>query len=289
MEPRVSPPVLRPLTIGEILDGAFTVYRRHFGVLFATAGLLLAPAELAGLLPGTMLPALLAFVWSVAAQAPLVRHASVAILGGTPTIRDGLAAGGRRVPALLAVSAFATLLIGLVTGPLVGVAVLLTVMALPSSTGGGLQALNTVAIVTVAGTVAFAPASLLMIRWFFAWSVSVLEPGVPALRRSASLARGAYWRIGLLWTLAWLITGLPATAIGVGQGLAQARAGEHLLSVGVVAGAVAAWIVTALAAPFTAALYTLAYYDQRVRREGFDVQLAMAGVGGGAPDGARAR
>ena len=35
----MTPPILRPLTVGEILDTSFALYRRHFGAL-ATVSLI---------------------------------------------------------------------------------------------------------------------------------------------------------------------------------------------------------------------------------------------------------
>lgn len=286
----MPPPVLRPLGIGEILDGAFTVYRRHFAVLFASAALLYAPAELAGLLPGEMLRAIVGLACAAAAQAPLTWQASAAILGGTPTVGDGLAAGGRRVLAVLLLELTITALIGLVTLPLLGAWILLASFTFPSAPGDPVQTMVSAAAIAATGTLALAPSALLMVRWYLAWPACVLEPGAPALRRSASLVRGSYVRLGLLWSLAWLITGLPGLAIGVGQIVARVRGGEGAVTVPIVAAAAAGWLVSALAAPFGVAVCTLAYYDQRVRREGFDVQLALARAGtprtaarGGAP------
>ena len=33
----MTPPMLRPLTVGEILDTSFSLYRRHFGALATVA------------------------------------------------------------------------------------------------------------------------------------------------------------------------------------------------------------------------------------------------------------
>ena len=33
----MTPPMLRPLSVGEILDTAFSLYRRHFGALATVA------------------------------------------------------------------------------------------------------------------------------------------------------------------------------------------------------------------------------------------------------------
>src|SRR5262249_49520697 len=154
---RVSAPALRPLTIGEILDGAFTVYRRHFIVLFTTVALLLAPMELIAAMAPGVVGGVVTFAWSAVMDAPLVIQASTAILGGTPGIVDAIRAGIRRMPAVLGVSILVTLLTALATAPFAILVLLYAGIRLPTFSGGGAEAIEVVLVVTLGAALILLP------------------------------------------------------------------------------------------------------------------------------------
>ncbi len=85
---------------------------------------------------------------------------------------------------------------------------------------------------------------------------------------------------------------LVSVLAGVLQGLlvlipaALADGNEAALAVAtVLAGTISGTLTT----PFTAAIFTLVYFDQRVRSEGFDLELLAQGLGESAPDPAPPR
>jgi hypothetical protein len=107
---------------------------------------------------------------------------------------------------------------------------------------------------------------------------------VQALKRSAALVRGSWWRV-----LGIIVVGvlLVSVVAGVLQGIltlipaALADGNDAVLALAtVVSGTVAGTLTT----PFTAAVFSLVYFDQRVRREGFDLELLAQGLGERAPD-----
>jgi hypothetical protein len=109
----------------------------------------------------------------------------------------------------------------------------------------------------------------------------VLEQGSvgQALRRSRQLVQGSWWRVfGVL-----LLTGLCAAVIGLviqipfnlslGIGGTMSQLGHVSLGAQLLSGA-GQVISQTLVAPFVASATALLYIDQRMRREGMDIQLA---------------
>lgn len=104
-----------------------------------------------------------------------------------------------------------------------------------------------------------------------------------AISRSRHLTARAFWRtfgIALLTAIvvgvAGMILSVPlgfvAPLIGAGGGFSPTT----LALLTVISSAVSGVLTTAITAPFTAAVSTLQYVDQRIRREGLDVELMAA-------------
>ncbi|CAN5848695.1 hypothetical protein BH20GEM3_BH20GEM3_05040 [soil metagenome] len=260
------PAQLRPLTLGEILDAAFALYRRHFGTLFLTAVLPMLPvvafwaafplfargapeqvtelANLGGwLLAPYTIPATL-LVWGA-----LLHQVSLAYLDSPISVREGYRRGVRRLLPLLGATFAASVLIGL------GLVLLVI------------------------------PGILLLIMFFAVGPAVVIESRGPieALGRSRELARGAWGRIFAVLFLLFLITALPTFALAAATGVGALASGS-----GAVAVLESPWIFTAfqalsvllsaLTTPFMTAGLVLLYYDRRVRSEALDVELAANGL-----------
>jgi hypothetical protein len=109
-----------------------------------------------------------------------------------------------------------------------------------------------------------------------AFPTLVLEPGrspTSALSRSWSLTRGSRWRmLGLVATLLILLY-VPIVAIGAMAALVlpSGNAGGSL-NPGLVALAVVG-VMQMLLYPLLYCVLTVAYYDLRVRKEGFDLEV----------------
>lgn len=236
---------LRPRTAGEILDGAFVLYRTHFGVLVGATLLphlpLLAYRALG---PAAGLPdapgwEAVAVVYDRLATilfwGALVHLCAAAVQGG------GLSVGAayRRARGLF------WLLLGqsIVAGVLTGVAALALIL----------------------------PGIAVYLLYFLAPQVMVVEGlGVSdSLDRSWSLVRAEWRRAAGVLAVTAVIFLLPFLLVGVAEGLA---------------GAESVWVVTAsgvlqvllyvLAYPFAAASATLLYFDCRVRSEALDLVAA---------------
>ncbi len=105
-----------------------------------------------------------------------------------------------------------------------------------------------------------------------------------ALRRSSQLVRGSWWRTFGVWLLGviltFIISGVISTPVSFllpqlgGDAFVAADGSPTPLFL--ILNALTAILVTALTAPFTAALIVLLYVDRRIRREGLDIELARA-------------
>ncbi|KNB49293.1 glycerophosphoryl diester phosphodiesterase membrane domain-containing protein [Streptomyces caatingaensis] len=131
----------------------------------------------------------------------------------------------------------------------------------------------------------------LWIRYCLAAPVLVLEKQgvIASMRRSAKLVRGAWWRIFGVQILALLLLFAVAMIVEIPVGIVQLIAAGDLESAttfswtsAVITG-VGAVISSTLTLPFTAGVTALIYMDQRIRRESLDVELIRAA--GQAPVG----
>lgn len=134
------------------------------------------------------------------------------------------------------------------------------------------------AVVILAGMVLFiAPGLAAIVMLVFVSQVVVLErvAGMKALKRSAHLVKGSFWRTAgtLLLLFVVLLGATFATSLVVGIGIALLSVlGEGMEYVGaIVLGA----IVQGVLYPFVFSATVLMYYDHRARVEAYDVaQLA---------------
>ena len=137
--------------------------------------------------------------------------------------------------------------------------------------------------------------------WLYAaWAVAtpaLLIEGVRgsrALGRSYDLVRGRWWTTAGVLLVANLIVAVVGGAISATLiGIVLSGASRSVVST-VFLSSLAAAISSILTRPFQAAVTTVLYYDLRVRKEGYDVELLAEQLGiaaprlaaGGAPSGA---
>nr|WP_079171578.1 hypothetical protein [Streptomyces sp. CC53] len=312
-KPGVIP--LRPLGVGEILDGAVSTLRAHWRTVLAitvTVSVLVQVAQLLVdrfLLPQapamspdasqseridqatealpvsliSMMPLLLlGLVASFFTTALLTFVVSRSVLGKPVTFsevwRD---ARPRFVPLLgltllLPLISVAVMTAGIVPGMLVG------------SVGGSLLAI-------FGGLAALAVMLWLVVKFSLAYSALMLErQGVVAsLRRSARLVQGSWWRIFGILLLTTLITVVVAVIVSVPFMLIAVLADSESLA-SILSGStpqfswtfliitsIGSVISSAIMYPVSAGVTVLLYVDQRIRREALDLELARAaGVSG---------
>jgi uncharacterized membrane protein len=244
-------PALRPLSVGEILDVSFQLYRRHFAALAMVALVCSGLPVLLSLFieaSGGMLQHLwltLAYygifvVLSAIATAATVFIVSESYLGRPLSAAEALS---RAAPLLWRVITCSVL-----TGLLVMVGFLLFVIP---------------GIVLVCGVILAFPAL-------------VLEPGTTAsgaLSRSWALTRGSRWRIfGMLVTL-FLLLYIPIVALTALAALVLPDAAPGAAMTGGIVGLVLAGVLQLFLYPLFYCVLTVSYYDLRVRKEGFDLEV----------------
>ncbi|MFH8383105.1 hypothetical protein ACH4E7_19485 [Kitasatospora sp. NPDC018058] len=292
--PRPGVIPLRPLAVGELLDGAVTTIRRHWRTAL-TLSLGIAVVDQAGAIASellvsgrtgtsTQLLTLLArmplmLLLNALATALLTVVVSRAVLGRSVTAGDAWRDARPRLLQLLGLTVLTTLMSS--GALLLGFTPLLGYQA----SGSGTPA--TEALLALVGLLTVPAAVWLLIRYSLAAPALMLEKqGVmTALSRSRRLVRGSWWRIfgivvlsKVLSVIIGMVLLIPARFIGLVLGFGSVdRLGSGNQSVGMlVMTAVAGIIASALTTPFMAAVGVLVYIDQRIRREALDIELARA-------------
>lgn len=294
---------LRPLGFGEILDGAFTLYRRNF-VTFALTALIptalmmvvlvfMGVGMLASLASGDamtivssflgigLVVTLLVGLLFLAMYGALTRQASQSYTGHPTSVADGFSAGARSALPMLGSTVVAVILFFIA---IMAVGIVIGIFtAMVGAMGIGILTV----LVTILAFCAMAAVYLGGIALLFAVLPAIVVEGkgpIDAISRSIDLARGALGRVVGLMLVTMVITYLPIMAVMLLTGsFAQITnpgtvpttgqfAVQQVLSMG----------VGVLTTPFMVAVIVLLYYDRRVRTEALDVQmltdrLAVAG------------
>ncbi|MER7805009.1 glycerophosphoryl diester phosphodiesterase membrane domain-containing protein [Streptomyces parvulus] len=318
-KPGVIP--LRPLGVGEILDGAVSTMRTYWrtvlGISLTVAvfteiivvllqGLVLdnsgtealndpdaSLSELGDALTETSINSgavfLISLIGTVLATALLTTVTSRAVLGRPVTAGE---AWRDARPQVLKLFGLIVLLLLIVAGiVLAGMAPGLLVTA---TAGGGAGVALTVLGFLAAGVVAV----WLMVRFSLASPALMLEKqGIKkALSRSVKLVRGSWWRVFGIQLLATIIANVVASIIVIPFAFLAAAVGGDGVSgflegtgdVGwtfLVVSGIGSVIGSMITFPITAGVAVLLYIDQRIRREALDLELARAAgtQGTGAP------
>lgn len=295
-------PSFRPLTFGEILDGAFTLYRRHFLTFFVTALVPYVPVaivsgQMAGADPaedfsgyfGLLFVAMVVmFVAFVLMWGALTREAAQAYGGGEVSMGDGFGRGLRAFLPGLAAAFVAVLMMSVVGGVLSMVVGVVFALAIPAAAAGGGSAVPFV-LVSVFSFLLIMAVMLGMGSLFFAVTpVLVVEGRGPfeAIGRSFTLAWGALPRVVGVMVVSYLIAILPLAASMIGIGITQGF--EAMVTAGGMSPAaiavqqVISAVGYALTLPFFATTLVLLYYDRRARTEAHDLEGMVQGLAAAA-------
>ena len=127
------------------------------------------------------------------------------------------------------------------------------------------------------------------VLWAMTTPAYVLE-GIPALRsfrRSAELVRGQWWRVFGILLLGGLISVVVSFVLALPFGVVATLAGTPGTTGYTVVTALGGIVAGTVTAPFSAGISGLLYFDQRMRREAFDLELlrAVETPGGTVPVG----
>ena len=281
------PPELRPLRVGEILDVSIKVYTRHAKTLFKLVVMLVAPVQLVGaivlistapnaaalnpfaafdpanqqlptefteqdvyaFIAGNLLVAVLGVVAALLATAACFHAISSAYLGAPVDWRQSLSLATKRLHSLLWLSVITL------------VAILLGTLA------------------------CIVPGIWLYVSFAVAVPALLSEDlrGIKALRRSFGLVQSRWWPTAAIVILGFLLAGLVSSMLtSVMTLLLFTDLGDSLVASATVT-SVANTIAGVIATPFQAAIVAILYFDLRVRKEGFDLQLLASRIGIGPP------
>lgn len=264
---------MRPLSVGELLDAAFSAVRRNFGPLVLCVLVVVVPVSILGTL--------------ISASS---NEAAFDLDATTTTSSAGLVAAGT----------VANGLIGLVAQTLAAAACLRLVGAdvLGNRVGAGgslryaAKRLGPLLLVAVLYALALFGGLLLLlvgaiwlgILFIFATPALLFEGkrGTEAMGRSRQLVKGSWWRVFGVMVVGYLIVIVLTAVVGAIVGLALINSDSELTNA--IALTVVNILALALALPFTSALLAYVYFDLRVRKEGFDLALLARGIG--EPDAA---
>ncbi|MFI6948236.1 glycerophosphoryl diester phosphodiesterase membrane domain-containing protein [Streptomyces sp. NPDC050422] len=301
---------LRPLGVGEILDGAVSTMRAHWrtvlgitlavSVVAQTAILLVqryllpeppsidrnatgsealrqATDSLRSSLLSSAPPLLISMLATIFTTAVLTVVISRSVLGRPVTLAGAWAEARPRLfpllglTLLLAVMAAAIMTAGILPGFLIG-----------DTAGVGLAFIGLLA----AGGVFL----WLLVRFCLASPALMLERQsiTASMRRSAKLVRGAWWRTFGILALTWLLTIIVMVVIGLPFGIIAMVVDDGGLSSFLTDGATSfGWpflivsaigdvVIATITYPLSAGVMALLYVDQRIRREALDLDLARA-------------
>jgi hypothetical protein len=287
------------MRLGEILDGSFNIYRRHFGLFMrlslilvwlpTAAGIYLnlrfanSPFELLALFEQNIggsigIFVLFLVVWSACSlmlKAGTIKVISDSYLGHEPELGASLRFGVERIIPLLLVTLSKTLLFIVLYVAAGLVVMLLYFMGRIFGTGMG-------------GLLAFvgAVAAVWLVIWiqcgYGMTTPSVvledLSSSFDAFGRSWELTRGARGKVaGTIAVTSLISQFLPGVVIGSISAVIGTAGNESFRPIVVVVSS----LIGIVLAPILPCALTLLYYDLRVRREAFDIQVLSEQLGMG--------
>lgn len=291
---------LRPMGLGDVVDGAVKHIRRNAGTVFSATLVVLAVAAVPAILVAA-LGARGSWYADLGADAVVDRTSffglllafgvgfAALILAGGLSYSVGEAALGRRpglaelwrqvhgrLPPLIGLAALLTF------GVALPIVLLVLLVALATQANSLLAA---VLLSLLGGLVVAAWSAVLLTRSCLSGAAVVLERRgvVDALSRSWALTRGVFWRtlvrlvvVGLLCVVVFWVVQLPlvvVTSLLTGALSLSPSLDATVSSLGL---AVATLLSMTVVVPFAAGALSLLYVDQRMRLEGFDLVLQRA-------------
>lgn len=243
---------LRPLSTGEILDNAFGLYRRHFAPLVVIVLVVSAVPTILELYVQAsggffvrpvlgMLTGLLNVVLSAIGTAAAVFIVSDSYLGRPVDPWDALSRAVPYIARIVVLSILTTLVVGL-------------------------------------GFMFFlVPGVIFLSALVISTQALVLEENrspIEAMGRSWQLTKGFRWKVLALVVVTAIIVFIPSIAlVSVASFLATGPAVLTDLSIGWSLALVLGAVVQLLLYPLMYSVLTVLYYDLRVRKEGFDLEV----------------
>ncbi len=323
-----APVRLRPMTISDILDAVFRLYRDNFLTFIGVVALLQVPMlilqisvtfalgnqvlvdmmqltrelpffdpevdplselPLGSLMLYVVISMVIGLIQAIVIQQLINGALANAIarryLNQPVSILEAYSFGIERIAALIIAGIIITLIGGLIIGVLFGCTIgFLIVVASAGQDSVALAALTIFAtIITI--LIAILIAAILLLRFLFTTQAIVLEGRGPidAMGRSWRMMRGSFWRVlgivALVYILVQIITIVPSVALGGVIGAIFNRPEDFAIQQSL--STLVGYLIQIVALPLQLSAFTLLYYDLRVRKEGYDMQMMAGALEGG--------
>ena len=273
----VRPLALRPMGVGEILDAAIRLYRAEWKSLMAIVAIALVPITflqafltrstgspfsteaVSANVDATLITSVVLGIIQVLVIQPFltaaVEKASADVYLGHevlvgPTFRYAVS----RIHSILWITILMMLVV-LVPG------VVLVIFG----------ALGAEEVAIVLGIIMVVFLIIVFVRFVFGSTVLVVEgkKGSKALRRSWELAKGSFWKIVGTLLLAGIMASVVEGVLSIPGAVAFAAIGPGGWPFLAIGGSLAAIITT----PFSTLITVLLYFDLRIRKEAFDLEV----------------
>ncbi len=301
---------LRPMSISQILDRTFQLYRSNF-VLFAglaafppamvliaqllviVGGALFAKvagsvAAIVSLVLGGAVLLVLYLVGAALATGATVYAVSRVHLGSSVTIMESYRAVGQLVLRIIGIITLVSLMFAgaVMAGYLV---LLVPTFGLAMIVGSGARSPLFAIAAGLIGFGAIVAAIVWGIRIYCRYSLAVPAcvverlPVMVCLRRSKFLSQKFLLQIFLIYLLLAILGAALGAALSIPNYIELAVTRLQPTLPFQIWSIVASFLAGTLAGPIGTIAISLVYYDQRVRREAFDLQLMMEAMGQSAP------
>ncbi len=244
-------PALRPLSLGEVLDVAFGLYRSLFVPLLVVAVICQAIPMALGVYLGASGAMFSNLPLSLLYGALAVILGSIGVAASTFIVSDAYL--GRETSATVALQRATTLL-----GRLIVISILTSI------------------VVGLGFLLLIVPGVILLSGLLLSTVVAVLEAppsATAAMGRSWDLTRGFRGKVFLSVLVAFLLLLVPSIAIGGAAAIFGDSDGSVSLIILVFEAVLQIFIY-----PFVYVVMTVLYYDLRVRKEGFDLELLASSL-----------
>jgi hypothetical protein len=202
------------------------------------------------------------------AQGAVIRVVSDEYLDRPSGVGPALSTAWHRIGGLIG---YVLLELGVWFGPLVVVAGFVFLIAI---SGGGAAAIAVMFLLFLAWLVYFLFTYIRMCLGIQTVILERLSP-VAALRRSMRLTHGSFWRIVLFYIVIALVSGILSDILSLLTGLMASAAP---LATRTAIEVLADGVVQIFTSPFILILLTLLYYDIRIRREAFDIEMLAQSI-----------
>jgi len=282
-----------PMTTGMVLDRSFRLYLENFALMIGLSAILNVPllfmsflftagsidvTKLNGATAVALAIGVIVFLVAAIIVAPMIAGATALAvsdiyLGKVATAGTVLSAAWRKVWTLLKTQIIVGLILfglilaaGIVLGVVAGI---MTLLSIPTVILGSIMVLGLIALMVCT--------ILLFLSYALIAPIVMIEGtdnGREIRNRSWRLVEGQRLKVFLIFLVLVVIQLLVQAGVGillaVGFGLGNASLTSSILN----------GILSILLTPISAIAVTLLYYDFRIRKEGFDLEMLSQSMGG---------